>query len=65
MCLHWYALSFVHTTQTGSVYVGQEVPAVDRASIQRAQQTAEMPADSVLVSCSYLGHMTREFFLGE
>jgi hypothetical protein len=65
MCLHWYALSFVHDTRTGSAYVGQDVLAVDRASIQRAKKTAEMPTDSVLVSCSYLGQMTREFFLGE
>lgn len=65
---HWYAFSFQSSLataiSTGSIYIGYEDQMVNLARIKSAKEAAKMPADSVLMSVSYLGHMTRDVMAG-
>ena len=62
--LYWYSLCFIHGTSQTNSYVGAHFKYINMESIRNSKEAAEFPADSVLTSCCYLGHMTKEEFEG-
>lgn len=61
--LHYYAFSFSSGVKSASVYMGWPEQPVTRAKIEAARAALNIGA-SVLVSCSYLGHMSQSEMLG-
>ena len=62
--LHYYAFSFSTGIKSASVYIGWPDLPVTMAKINEARADLNLGA-SVLVSCCYLGHMTRHEMTGE
>lgn len=69
MKLHHYAFSFTETQpngeRTAAVSMGVPNPRVTAAAISKARAGAGMTSGAVLLSVSYLGHMTMEEFKNE
>lgn len=68
--LHWYALAFLDQLPSGapvnsSTYIGWPDRLVTKPRIDAAKQGAEVGPGAVLLSCCYLGQMTRAQMLGE
>ena len=61
--LHYYAFSFTAGIKSASVYIGWPDQPVTMAKIEEARADLNLGA-SVLVACSYLGHMSRSEMLG-
>lgn len=61
--LHYYAFSFSSGIKSASVYMGWPDQPVTLAKIEEARADLNLGA-SVLVACSYLGHMTRSEMTG-
>lgn len=68
---HWWSFVFSQTTNgtitTASVYMGWEQGQyVNIPRINSAKDSAGVSQEAVMLSCSYLGHMTKEvMMLGE
>lgn len=66
---YWYAFCFMNTNETGQTYGtcyrGLDVRGVRMCDIAEAKEVANMPNESVMISCSLLGLMTREAFTGD
>lgn len=57
---HWYAYSFLGQGGAyGSAYIGYEDNNITIPRIRAAKGFADVSPDAVLLSVSYLGHMTR------
>ena len=68
--LHWYALSFMDLDERGntinsSTYMGWPSSLVTKARITESKKHAQVGQGAVLLSCCYLGHMTKEQMMGE
>jgi hypothetical protein len=72
--LYWYALVFQKSVQnsagysattTASIYMGWPSRKVTLERIAAAKKGVDVPDDAVIISCSYLGFMTRAEFTGE
>lgn len=61
---HYYSFAFAQGNCQASVYVGYDDMAVTLARIQGAKKSADLVGTSVLLSCCYLGHMTRAEMAG-
>ena len=61
--LHYYAFSFASGVKSASVYIGWPDFPVTMAKIEKARAGLNLGA-SVLVSCCYLGHMTKSQMVG-
>lgn len=64
---HMFCLSFNHIADgrvhAASAYVGMHKKAVDIAAVDDGKKQAKIPADSVLISVSYMGlHKIKDFF---
>ena len=68
---HWFCFSYQgYALDNGekckaSTYTGYPLKYVNMKMIQDNKEFAGVDKDAVLISCSYLGHMTKEDFLGE
>ncbi|MNM21445.1 hypothetical protein D3C81_318050 [compost metagenome] len=67
---HYYALSFMESrpgagTVHAATYCGWSDRAVSKPRIEWAKEAAGVGAGAVLLSCCYLGRMTRAEMLGE
>lgn len=58
VALHYYAFAFAHGNIKASVYRGFQHNFVSVPQIEDAKICAEVPADAVLISLSYMGYMT-------
>lgn len=56
---HYYALAFAFGESRTSVYVGYDDASITLPKIREAKKTAGVHDASVLLSCCYLGHMTK------
>jgi len=63
--LHWYSLCFIHGTKQTNSYLGVTLKYVNMKSIKDSKEAANMPKESLMTSCCYLGFMTKEEFEGE
>jgi hypothetical protein len=63
---HYYAFCFMGTGMWASTYIGYKIKdLITLSMIQDAKVAAKISQDSVLVSISYLGHMTHKDFTEE
>lgn len=68
---HWWSFVFSQTTKgattTASVYMGWEQGSyVNVPRINSAKDSAGVSQEAIMLSCSYLGYMTKEvMMLGE
>lgn len=67
---HWYSFAFIGTTETGatmhaSTYSGWPTQLITKPRIEEAKRCAGAKPEAVLLSCCYLGHMTRAEMIGE
>ena len=65
---HWWSFVFSQTTNgirtTASVYMGWEQGEyVNIPRINSARDAAGVSQEAVMLSCSYLGHMTKQMML--
>lgn len=56
---HYYSFAFTQRDCQASVYIGYDDKVVTMARIEAAKKSAGLVGTSVLLSCCYLGHMTR------
>jgi hypothetical protein len=56
--LHWTHFVFQRGDEQGSVYLGRKDKNVNLARIAVAKKAANMPDNSVMIACCYLGEMT-------
>jgi hypothetical protein len=60
---YFYSFAFIDTkltaTNVGSVYKGYSVKSVTLPQIEQAKKDAGVGENAVLLSCCYLGRMTR------
>lgn len=61
--LHYYAFSFSSVVKSASAYIGWPDFPVTMAKIEEARAGLNL-GSSVLVSCCYLGHMTKSEMVG-
>lgn len=63
---HYYSFTFIDTsagqTAWASVYAGFEDQTINIAQIAYAKEGAKVSQGATLINCSYLGHMTSEYF---
>ncbi len=67
---HWYSYTFQGTTPlkeqvTACTYVGYPFKFVTEKMIVKAKEYAGVEKGSVLLSCCYLGYMTKNYFKGQ
>ena len=66
---YWYAFCFMITTKDGAMhatcYIGRDEMNINMNTIAEAKRTAKVDDEAVMISCSFLGLMTREAFTGE
>ena len=68
---YWYCFSFFGTALTGeenaraSTYTGYSDQRITMPRLKHAKAHAGVKNDSVLVSCSYMGYMTKTEMLGD
>jgi hypothetical protein len=66
---YYYAFSFSYSeaqkTTIASCYIGYPDKKITLSRIKEAKRYAEIDEKAVLISCSYLGHMTKKEFMGE
>jgi hypothetical protein len=64
---HYYSFVFTiseeGTTTTASIYLGNPKKIVTKSQINSAKKAAGMSSDAVMLSCSYLGKMTKYEFV--
>lgn len=68
--LYWYSLAFLDSAPSGapmnaSTYMGWPEQLINKPRIDAAKQGAGVGPGAVLLSCCYLGQMTRAQMLGE
>lgn len=68
--LYWYSLAFLDSAPNGapmnaSTYMGWPEQLINKPRIDEAKRGAGVGPGAVLLSCCYLGHMTRPEMLGE
>lgn len=68
--LHWYSLAFIDSAPSGapihaSTYMGWPEQLVTKPRIDATKRHAGLTPNAVLLSCCYLGNMTRPEVLGE
>jgi len=61
---HYYALAFTAGGMGASIYIGWPDLPVTLAKINEAREASLIGESSSLVSCCYLGHMTRNEMTG-
>lgn len=61
---HYYSFAFSYPesnkTTTASVYIGYNYKFVSVSQIASAKEAAEINKDAIMLSCCYLGKMTKE-----
>jgi hypothetical protein len=61
---HWFSFAFSHSsgsmTTTASVYIGYRRKYISLPQIKDAKNGADIHKDAVLLSCCYLGKMTKD-----
>ena len=61
---HYYSFAFAQGNCQASVYIGYDDFGVTLPKIEAAKKTAGTVGAAVLLSCCYLGHMTRAEMTG-
>lgn len=56
---HYYSFAFSQENSQASIYIGYGDRAVTMARIQDAKESLDLVGTAVLLSCCYLGYMTR------
>ena len=62
---HYYSFAFATDHTRASVYIGYSDQVITMSRIAEAKKAASVSCNSVLLSCCYLGHMTRHEMTGE
>ncbi len=62
---YWYSFCFQESNATASTYIGYSENKINMHKIREAKKSAELGPNAVMISCCYLGYMTREEFTGE
>ncbi len=62
--LHWFNLVYKYDSILANHYKGNPSKKVTKHQIEYGKSFINMPTNSVLISCDYLGHMTTSEFTG-
>lgn len=59
---HWYLMVYSDGNVISTRFMGRKSKTVTRLSISENQSSTDVAENMILLSCSYLGYMTKDLF---